>query len=232
MCETCGYTLDGLTDDGNCPECGQSVRLSRLDDGRTAPAWERPGNVIWRFADTTGSVIVRPSVFYRTLATRQSSHLALAYGRTLWVLSALLLGGALYQHAMWFGEVAGWAWTRSPGRAFAFLGLATVATYLVLWLTTRLAALLTAWEAAYRGYRLPKPVVLRGLYYHAAHYLPVGLIALATTGGYRFAVQRQWLGYETASTYLIVLCVEVVVLAGYLFRTYWAGMRNMMYANR
>ncbi|HSI32538.1 MAG: hypothetical protein ACAI43_14670 [Phycisphaerae bacterium] len=133
---------------------------------------------------------------------------------------------------MWFGEVAAWAWVRSPRVAWAVLGSSVAATYLVLWLTTRLAAWLTAWEAAYRGYRLPKPVVLRGLYYHAAHYLPVGLIALATTGGYRFAVQRQWLGYETASTYLIVLCAEVVVLAGYLFRTYWAGMRNMMYANR
>ena len=33
-------------------------------------------------------------------------------------------------------------------------------------------------------------------------------------------------------SYLIVLCVEVIAAAVYLFITYWIGMKNMMYANR
>jgi hypothetical protein len=32
--------------------------------------------------------------------------------------------------------------------------------------------------------------------------------------------------------YLYVLCGEVVLGAFYLFKTYWIGMRNIMYANR
>jgi len=31
--------------------------------------------------------------------------------------------------------------------------------------------------------------------------------------------------------YLYVLCGEVILAAGYLFMTYWTGMRNLMYAN-
>ena len=38
-------------------------------------------------------------------------------------------------------------------------------------------------------------------------------------------------GMPSTTTYLYALCGEVVVGALYLFRTYWIGMRNMMYAN-
>ena len=34
------------------------------------------------------------------------------------------------------------------------------------------------------------------------------------------------------TTYLYVICAEVILAAVYLFKTYWIGMRNMMYANR
>jgi hypothetical protein len=99
-------------------------------------------------------------------------------------------------------------------------------------LTINLAARLTAWEAAYRGYRLPHGVVLRALYYHAAHFLPVALVALITCGGYNLIQRSGDLQMTTGSTYVYVLCGEVIVAAGYLFNTYWIGMRNLMYANR
>jgi hypothetical protein len=97
---------------------------------------------------------------------------------------------------------------------------------------TKLAGWLTHWEASYRGIRLPKPVVERGMYYHAVHYLPVALIAAGTVLTYRALVDREWVGPTSTTTYLYVLCAEVVLAAIYLFRTYWIGMRNMMYANR
>src|SRR5260221_5482296 len=65
----------------------------------------------------------------------------------------------------------------------AIVGLTGI-SYLLLLATTRVAATLTSWEAGYRGLRLPLPVVLRGLDYHAAHYLPVGLIGAGTVVGY------------------------------------------------
>ena len=41
LCEGCGYTLNGLPEDGRCPECGKPVAES-IDAARTAPAWEHP----------------------------------------------------------------------------------------------------------------------------------------------------------------------------------------------
>ena len=83
-----------------------------------------------------------------------------------------------------------------------------------------------------RGLRMPLNVVLRGMYYHAAHYLPVAAGAAITVYGYRWLFQRFILPPESVTTYLYVLCAEVIVFSAFLFHTYWIGMRNMMYANR
>ena len=107
-----------------------------------------------------------------------------------------------------------------------------VATFAFLLGVTRLAAALTTWEAGYRGLRLPLPVVLRGMHYHAAHYLPVGLAAAATVLGYQFLLAMDWISGDTGERYLYLLCGEIVIAAGYLFSTYWTAMRNLMYANR
>jgi hypothetical protein len=74
-------------------------------------------------------------------------------------------------------------------------------------------------------------VVLRGLDYHAAHYLPVAIVGAATVLGYHFLLYRHWVTLLSETTYLYVLCGEVVASAVYLFLTYWIGMKNMMYAN-
>src|SRR4029453_8689754 len=57
------------------------------------------------------------------------------------------------------------------------------ATYVSIAGTTWLPAALSAWEGAYRGLPLPRPIVLRGLYYHAAHYLPVAIVTVMTVVG-------------------------------------------------
>ena len=107
-----------------------------------------------------------------------------------------------------------------------------VVVYLALWGTTWVAVRLTAWEAAYRGYRLPLPVVLRAMYYHAAHYLPVAVVVFVTVVGFAYLWSHKLVETKSAQTYLYVLSGEVIVAAAYLFNTYWAGMRNMLYANR
>jgi len=101
-------------------------------------------------------------------------------------------------------------------------------------MTTRVAAQLTTWEATYRGYRLPYPIVLRGMYYHAAHYLPVAIAAFIVVAGYQvlLLIAGNKLPFDSPTYYLYFLCGLVVLCAIYLFQTYWVGMRNMMYANR
>lgn len=230
LCEGCGYTLNGLPAEGNCPECGKSIAQS-LGHQRTATAWEgREGRTprLVRFSSTAAEVIFRPTHFYRTFATRGGLSGALGFARVNWVLASLGFAAAAYLHANWYRSSLMRRADLSPALFIVFF----IASYASLSVTTRLAAKLTTWEAAYRGYRLPMPVVLRGLYYHAAHYLPVAIVAAATVIVYRLLLWRAILGATSAQAYLYLLCAEVIVGAVYLFNTYWIGMRNMMYANR
>jgi hypothetical protein len=231
LCEECGYTLNGLPHSGRCPECGKPVAES-IGTRRTAPPWEIPGIRPMRaFVSTSIEIIFRPSKFYRTLPTRADLRAAKSFALLHWLLAAFLFSLAAYVHTGWyFGSIF-------PRDAPTLLRLSiftvlAVVTYLALFGVTVLAAKLTNWEATYRGYRMPMNVVLRGMYYHAAHYLPVALVALFTVVGYRVLVAINPLVLATAEKYLYVIAAEVILGAIYLFQTYWIGMRNMMYANR
>jgi hypothetical protein len=236
LCEGCGYTLDGLPPTGQCPECGLPIAASTGADQRVLPAWEDPAVVantgaVPRFLRTTAEVVFRAGRFYRTLATRRDNRAALNFARAHWALSAILLAGALSIHARWYQMYL--LGPRFPGGPWALFACAVPLTYLFLWGTTRIAARLTAWEAAYRGLRLPLAVVLRGMYYHAAHYLPVAIVAFATVVTHWYLVKWKPLTFQLQATrYLLILCLEVFIAAGYLFKTYWTGMKNTMYANR
>ena len=231
LCEGCGYVLNGLPHAGRCPECGKPIGESDVVL-RVLPAWERPeaGPVWRRFLVTSAQVVFHPSTFYRTLITRDSRSGSRRFAQIYWVLVSLLFAAAAYLHAAWFLSlgaghiyVNGW---------IGILSLSVI-IYGALVGATRLAARLTTWEATYRGIRLPLPVVLRGLDYHAAHYLPVALVTAGTVIGYRiYLVGDPYHAVLDGQIYLYVLCVEVFVAAYYLFKTYWIAMKNMMYASR
>jgi hypothetical protein len=231
LCEGCGYTLNGLPGDANCPECGKPLRDSAQSE-RQVPAWERErGRTIRNFVATSAEVTFRPTHFYRTLATRRDVAPARQFANIHWAVTSLLFGAAMYGHLAWYVGIGG-SWAGITRVHWSFAPALVLITFLVLRIVTYVAARLTNWEASYRGLRMPLNVVLRGMYYHAAHYLPVAAGAAMTVFGYRWLFQHFILPPESVTTYLYVLCAEVIVFSAFLFHTYWIGMRNMMYANR
>src|SRR5437762_3263188 len=91
LCEGCGYTLNGLPDDSNCPECGKPI-IESLRGRREVPAWERAGGrSIWNFLVTSAEVTFRPTNFYKTLATRREVRPARQFANIHWLFRRLLL---------------------------------------------------------------------------------------------------------------------------------------------
>jgi hypothetical protein len=230
-CEGCGYTLNGLPDHSNCPECGKPIVESTGVGRREPPAWETAQRArVGAFIETSAEVLFRPTHFYRTLATRRDVSRARTFGCVHWLTASVLFGIAAAVHTWWYQNVGG-SYLGMNHWTIPFV-IFTPLTYFSLIGTTALAARLTHWEATYRGLRLPLPVVQRGLYYHAAHYLPVAIGAALTVVAFVSLLSRGALDVSWYTRYLYILSAEVVLGAFYLFKTYWIGMRNMMFANR
>jgi hypothetical protein len=227
LCEGCGYTLDGLPPNSQCPECGRPISESTVADRRDLAPWEKhPG--IATFFSTTGHVLFRPSHFFRTVLTRTGSSRARVFGVIHWLIASVLFSAAATAHLLW--NMSGYRvghWL-----SWVAFGSFTVLTFIFLTALTWIATRLTAWEGRYRGLRMPPVAIRRAMAYHAAHYLPVGLVAAITTVGYTWLLDRGTFTPLSGTKYLWTLCGEVLVSAGYLFQTYWAAMRNIMYANR
>jgi hypothetical protein len=231
LCESCGYTLNGLPEGGNCPECGTPVAESTTHSSRGLPEWERQR----RFWETSGRVIAQTSRFYRTLRTRVpavSHRAAYAFALRHWLLAGFLVALASGMHyTLTDLPAAGRAMDAQVMLMILWTAVVTGLFVLTAMAVTHLATWLTAWEAGWRGYRLPREVVLRGLCYHAAHLLPVAIAALLTVVAYRLLWLTGLVGIDSIVAYLGALSVVTVGGAVYLFWTYWLAMKNMLYAN-
>ena len=233
LCEKCGYIVNGIPMDSLCPECATPIEES-LPENRRLSAWESKKASFITFWKTTAELIFMPGNFFRSLTPRGDMRRTALFAAWHLVISCTLFGATAFFHASW-------AWLDFPPRAQLSHGVILLDVALIMMfslvacgllaLTTTVATRLTAWEAAYRGLRLPIVVVKRALHFHSAHYLPVALLAFLTVWGHQVLNYKFPLMDPSGTRYLYVLCGEVILAAGYLFMTYWTGMRNLMYAN-
>lgn len=233
LCESCGYTLNGLPGSGNCPECGSLIVQSTIHDGRSLSEYElnpRPST----FFRTTLRVIFDTKRFYRTLKSREETKEARVFANTHRLIAWWLLGTAATGH---------WCWMIASGivsplsRHFVILAFAIpitlfVLTFAVMLGLTRLATWLTVLEARFWGMRLPRTCVVRAMQFHNANYLPVGLLACIYIWLFYHLRRRGVMPFYADTWYLYGLCGLVILSALYLFKTYWIAMKSLMFANR
>lgn len=232
LCERCGYTLNGLPETSNCPECGEPIASSTSRDGRTLSSYEinPTSRTFWQ---TTWQVILQPRRFYRMLAGRAETLESQAFAVRCRQLSSLAFSLCAIWHGVWMAMTTNLPFMFPRLRdaplyliSLLMLPLVFPIVFFALLAIIRLAEWLTSIEAKFWGIRLPHKLVRRAMNFHAASYLVVSFAAMLFIGFHVISrlMPDMW--------YLYGLCGLVILSAGYLFQTYWIGMKNLMYANR
>lgn len=231
LCEKCGYLLNGLPDDGVCPECGTPVAASTVASPRHPPAWEagtdRP---VGRFQFTAFSVLTHPKRFFRTMTAHGDAGRSIKFGR-LALLPALLLNSkTIIMHF----SIIRIAWpSMLPVGVLLPIFIVTPILVTLSWLGLYAAVIrLTTLESKYWGMRLPADVVRRALHYLAVQVSFASLLPWAVSLVYLCAVIGHDDSARFMTAYLYTLSGAVVITAVYLFFVYATAMRVLMNANR
>lgn len=232
LCESCGYTLNGLPDDSRCPECGDPIAQSTAAAGRSLTGFEQRTGAS-SFVMTTLAVLLRPTRFYRGLLTRVSHPAASWFARRHRLIASFFFTLTALGHLIWLESTGLRPLTgRDLNGTILLFIIAWTGLYYLMGGLTRLAAWLSSMEGAYWGMRLPGPSVRRCLCYHSACYLPISVLAATIVWGYRWLILGGVVTRSSGMIYLYTLSGAVIVSAGYLFYMYMIAMRQTRYANR
>ena len=236
LCESCGYLLNGLEalSDAHCPECGEPLSTS-LDPLARKPS---PIEVTWTpatFWMTTGSVLFRKRKFFRETKARAGDAATVGrFGSLHRIFAAALFGIAAAIHLAFTAEnrlwLVRWELVHVAGIAAAACAFSAIA-YGLLRFVTWSAERMTAVESKFWGMRLSPAMLRRAMNFHAANYLPVGLLAVAVTGGYRLAIGTELITAQWGVAYLVTLSAAVVAGALWLFESFVIAMRRIRLAN-
>jgi hypothetical protein len=231
LCESCGYTLDGLPAQGNCPECGTPIAHSTTATPRIPPKFEVAPS--WgSFIATAMDVIRRPKQFFKTLRLQPRANSNNFRMRAL-VLLSIVAGAAAALHYNW--AIAFWGFL--PGSFVAigicvFIGAVAAKVTLISGLIlNRPIVWLTTLESGFWGFRLPKDRVQKALDYQIAQTLPAAIAILLAVVVHRVLLVAGVVDGSFSTTYLYTLSGVTVLAVLWVFNTYTKAMRAIMFAN-
>lgn len=229
LCENCGYLLNGLPPDGNCPECGLSVAASTSASPRKLPDWEAgTDHAAVRFQATAFAVLRRPNEFFRTLSIRGDENRSRKMALLLLVPLVIFCSKTVILHYYITFKLSGLPAGLNPGMALPLVPILVAVSLVGLYFAV---VHLTVIEAKFWGLRLQLNVVRRAMHYLTVHVVAASLLPLAVVTTYLFML----LGSDNAglymADYLYVLCAAIVISALYVFTRYWRAMKALINAN-
>lgn len=233
LCERCGYSIEGLDEEGDCPECGEPVRES-LPERRVGSAWQRRADAIG-LARASLEVLGNPRRCFRRVAIEDATIAALLW-RQLSVASALgslaIVGGVS-------GSMLRQRISPSPGSWSDVIAWALLVPIVMftLWVLTVIEQRGIRFFGARNGYRITRRVS-RVVGAHAASgWVLAGALMVAgwAIGEMIYGIARAGDGPISWFEWWSPLLLQVPgFVAGFLVFECLAylGMRGCRYANR
>ncbi|MBX3356979.1 MAG: hypothetical protein KF745_00990 [Phycisphaeraceae bacterium] len=198
LCERCGYVLEGIEDEAHCPECGESIPMSRPETGRPGSPWQQTGrsrSSLVAFLRTNLGVLRHPMTHSRSLVIEAPRSEQLGVFNSL--VASVLLGPVVVMSVLGIGpEAVGDMLSRYPtGLAvLAILGMSVGSGVLLGFLPLRALIMIESWGVRFfgsrRGWRVT-PAVASAVCGHATIGWIIGSV-LALLGWFLSGSHHSW----------------------------------------
>lgn len=230
LCESCGYVLEGLSFQGNCPECGAPIAHS-LPERRVGSEWQKRAS-LRAWLRTSWSALTRPRLLFSTVVIDAASAERLLR-INLW--AAALAIGLTYINLI--GYVRSSHVLAALGASLLLVALASALAYGVLWVLTRIEFGGIQFFGARRSWRINEGVASVICAHAAVGWVlgALGMLCISFFWGTHWAPTASW---STRSTTLVhytvwVPSIAAVFLAGlFVFEILvYIGVRECRYAN-